>query len=73
MNTWDCSKKAVNFAYETEGEGCCLHDLKKQIFKKCCTSERVSKTESRIRICDGNGMHVKQKLPEESAKGYTLS
>ncbi len=70
-DTWDCSKNVVNFAYEIKGEGYRLPDLKRQVFKYCCTAERISDTETCIRIYDGNGKFVERKIPTKLTKGYT--
>lgn len=69
-DTWDCSKNVVNFAYEIKGEGYRLPDLKRQVFKYCCTAERISDTETCIRIYDGNSKYVERKIPAELTKGY---
>ena len=71
-DTWDCSKEKVNFAYEIATEPYTMPDLKKQVFKYCCTSEKISDTETRIRIYDGNGTFVERKIPTELTKGYVL-
>ena len=71
-DTWDCSKEKVNFAYEITTEPYTTPDLKKQVFKYCCTSERISDTETCIRIYDGNGAFVERKIPTELTKGYVL-
>lgn len=69
-DTWDCSKNVVNFAYEIKGEGYRLPDLKRQVFKYCCTAERISNTETCIRIYDGNSKFVERKISTELTKGY---
>ena len=71
-DTWDCSKKKVNFAYEVTTEPFTPPDLKKQVFKYCCTSERISDTETRIRIYDGNSTFTERKIPTELTAGYIL-
>ena len=71
-DTWDCSKKTVNSAYEVTTKPYTPPDLKKQVFKYCCTSERISDTETRISIYDGNGAFVERKIPTELTKGYVL-
>ena len=71
-DTWDCSNIKVNFAYEISTEPYTAPDLKTQVFKYCCTSERISDTETRIRIHDGNGAFVERKIPTELTKGYVL-
>ena len=71
-DTWDCSKKTVNFAYEVITKPYTPPDLKKQVFKYCCTSERISDTETRIRIYDGNGAFTERKIPTELTSGYVL-
>ena len=71
-DTWDCGKEKVNFAYEVTTEPYTAPDLKKQAFKYCCTSEKLSDTETRIRIYDGNGAFVERKIPTELTKGYVL-
>ena len=71
-DTWDCGKKRVNFAYEITTEPYVPPNISKQVFKCCCTSERISDTETRIRIYDGNGTFVERKIPTELTKGYVL-
>ncbi len=71
-DTWDCGNKTVNFAYEVTTEPFTPPDLKKQVFKYCCTSESISDTETVIRIYDGNGAFVERKIPTELTKGYVL-
>ena len=71
-DTWDCGNKKVNFAYEITTEPYMPPDIKKQVFKYCCTSERISDIETRIRIYDGNGAFVERKIPTELTKGYVL-
>ena len=71
-DTWDCGNKKVNFAYEITTEPYAPPDIKKQIFKYCCTSERISDIETRIRIYDGNGAFVERKIPSELTQGYVL-
>ncbi len=71
-DTWDCGKEKVNFAYEIATEPYNAPDLKKQIFKYCCTSEKISDTETRIRIYDGNGTFVERKIPTDLTAGYVL-
>lgn len=71
-DTWDCSNKKVNFAYEITTEPYAPPDISKQVFKCCCTSERISDTETRIRIYDGNGTFVERKIPTELTHGYVL-
>ncbi len=69
-DTWDCSKEKVNFAYEIATEPFTPPNLKQQIFKYCCTSERISDTETRIRIYDGNGTFAERIIPIELTAGY---
>ena len=71
-DTWDCGKKKVNFAYEITTEPYAPPNISKQIFKYCCTSEKISDIETRIRIYDGNGAFVERKIPTELTKGYVL-
>ena len=71
-DTWDCGKEKVNFAYEITTEPYAPPNISKQVFKYCCTSERISNTETRIRIYDGNGTFVERKIPTELTKGYVL-
>lgn len=71
-DTWDCSKEKVNFAYEITTEPCIPPNVKKQVFKYCCTSERISDMEPRIRIYDGNGAFSERKIPTELTAGYVL-
>ena len=71
-DTWDCGNKKVNFAYEITTEPYAPPNISKQIFKYCCTSEKISNTETRIRIYDGNGAFVERKIPTELTKGYVL-
>ena len=69
-DTWDCSGENVNFAYKIDTEGYRPPDLKKQFFRYCCTSERISESETRIRIYDGNSAFVERKIPAELTAGY---
>lgn len=69
-DTWDCGKEIVNFAYRITTLPFTPPSLKKQIFKYCCTSERVSKAETRIRIYDGNGIFTERIIPTELTSGY---
>lgn len=71
-DTWDCSKETVNFAYEITAEPFKPPNLKKQVFIYCCTSEKISDTETRIRIYDGNGMFTERIIPTELTGGYVL-
>ncbi len=71
-DSWDCSKEKVNFAYEITTRPFTPPDLKKQVFKYCCTSEKISDNETRIRIYDGNGTFVERKIPTECTIGYVL-
>jgi len=71
-DTWDCSKEKVNFAYEIATEPYTMPDLKKQVFKYCCTSEKISDTETRIRIYDGLGTFAERKIPIDLTEGYVL-
>ncbi|MBO5714901.1 MAG: hypothetical protein J6S23_00720 [Clostridia bacterium] len=69
-DTWDCSKEIVNFAYQITTEPYTAPNLKKQVFKYCCTSEEISNIETRIRIYDGNEMFVERIIPTELTVGY---
>ena len=71
-DTWDCSKEKVNFAYEINSEPYTFPNLKNQVFKYCCTSERISDAETLIHIYDGNGFFVERKIPAELTAGYVL-
>ena len=71
-DTWDCSKETVNFAYEVTTKPYTPPNIKKQVFKNCCTSEKISNTETRIRIYDGNGTFTERKIPTELTAGYIL-
>ena len=71
-DTWDCGKENVNYAYEITIAPYTPPDLKKQVFKYCCTSERVSATETRIRIYDGIGTFVEHIIPNACTVGYVL-
>ena len=71
-DTWDCGKGRVNFAYEVATEPYTAPDLKKQIFKYCCTSEKISGEETRIRIYDGLGTFAERKISTELTRGYIL-
>lgn len=71
-DTWDTRNESVNFAYRITTEPYTAPDLKKQVFKNCCTSEKISNTETRIRIYDGNGAFVERKISTELTKGYVL-
>lgn len=69
-DTWNCGKEKVNFAYEVTAEPYTLPNRKQQIFKYCCTSERITDTETCIRIYDGNGTFVERIIPTELTAGY---
>ena len=69
-DTWDCSSETVNFAYKIKTDNCKAPDLSRQKLCYCCTSEKVSDTESRIRIYDGNSTFVERHIPIELVKGY---
>lgn len=71
-DTWDCRKEKLNFAYEVTTLPYTPPNLKQQVFKYCCTSERISNRETRIRIYDGNGNHVERVIPVEYTAGYVL-
>ena len=71
-DTWDCSQEKVNFAYEITTEPYSPPDISKQVFKYCCTSEKISDIETRIRIYDGNGAFVERQIPTELTKGYVF-
>lgn len=71
-DTWDCGKEKVNFAYEITTEPYAPPNMTKQVFKYCCTSERLSDNETCIRIYDGNGTFVERKIPTELTAGYVL-
>ena len=71
-DTWDCSQEKVNFAYEIATDPYTMPDLKKQVFKYCCTSEKISDTETRIRIYDGLGTFAERKIPTDLTEGYVL-
>ena len=71
-DTWDCSKEKVNFAYEITTEPYAPPNMTKQVFKYCCTSERLSDNETSIRIYDGNGTFVERKIPTDLTEGYVL-
>ena len=71
-DTWDCGNKKVNFAYEITTEPYAPPNMTKQVFKYCCTSERLSDNETSLRIYDGNGAFVERKIPNELTKGYVL-
>lgn len=71
-DTWDCGDRILNFVYRITTEPYKKPDFSKQVFKNCCTSERISDTETRIRIYDGNGTFVERKIPTELTAGYVL-
>ena len=71
-DTWNCGGEKVNFAYEITTRPYTPPDLKKQVFKYCCTSEKISDMETRIRIYDGNGHFVERVIPTEMTAGYVL-
>lgn len=71
-DTWDCGKKKVNSAYEITTKLYTPPNLKKQIFKYCCTAEKISDTETRIRLYDGNGKFVERMIPTALTAGYVL-
>ena len=70
FDSWDCGKEKVNFAYEIKSEPYTPPDLKKQTFKYCCTSKKISDTETKIRIYDGNGVFTERIIPTELTEGY---
>ena len=69
-DTWNCSKEEVNFVYEVTTEPYTPPNIKKQVFKYCCTSEKISDTEARIRIYDGNGIFTERIIQSELTAGY---
>ncbi len=69
-DTWDCSNELVLAAYQVEATPYTPPDLSKQIFKYCCTSERISRRETRVRIYDGNGVFTERVIPTELTAGY---
>ena len=69
-DTWDCGKKEVNFVYEITIKPYTPPNIKKQVFKYCCTSEKISDTEARVRIYDGNGAFTERIIPIELIAGY---
>ena len=71
-DTWDCGKEKVNFAYEITTEPYTSPNIQKQVFKYCCTSKKISDTETRIRIYDGNGTFTERTIPTELTAGYVL-
>ena len=71
-DTWDCGKEKVNFSYEITTEPYAPPNMTKQVFKYCCTSERLSDNETSIRIYDGNGAFVERKIPTNLTEGYVL-
>lgn len=71
-DSWDTGKEKVNFAYEITTLPYTPPDLRNQAFKYCCTSEKITDTETRIRIYDGNGKFVERKIPAELTAGYVL-
>jgi len=71
-DTWDCGRENVNFAYRITTVSYTPPNLKKQAFKYCCTSERLSDTETLIRIYDGNGAFVERKISAGLTAGYVL-
>ena len=60
----------MNFAYKIKADNCKAPDLSQQKLCYCCTSEKISDTESRIRIYDGNSTFVERHIPTELVKGY---
>ena len=71
-DTWDCGNERVNFAYEITTEPYEPPNIKAQVLKYSCTSEKISRTETRIRIYDGNGTFVERRIPTEMKDGYVL-
>ena len=69
-DTWNCSKEKVNFAYKITTNSYIPPNIKKQVFKYCCTSEKISDTKTRIRIYDGNGAFAERIIPTELTAGY---
>ena len=69
-DTWDCSREKVNFAYEITTDPYIPPNLKNQVLKYCCTSEKISDTETRIRIYDGNGTFTERIISIELTAGY---
>ena len=71
-DTWNTSDEKVNFAYEITTDGYKAPDIKSQVFRYCCTSEKISAIETVIRIYDGNGTFTERKIPTELTEGYVL-
>ena len=69
-DTWDCSNELVRLAYEVSTLPYTPPNLKQQVFKHCCTSERISDTETRIRIYDGLGNFAERTIPTPLTEGY---
>ena len=69
---WDCKDEIVYFAYEITTLPIAKPDLKKQVFKYCCTSEKVANNKTIIRIYDGLGSYVERVIPTELTEGYVL-
>lgn len=61
---WDCSDETVNYAYQITSPP------KKQTLRYACTTERISESETRIRIYDGNGVFVERTVPTPMTDGY---
>ena len=69
-DTWDCGKERVNFAYEFINLPYTPPNLKNQVYKYCCTSEKISDLKTSIRIYDGNGNFTERIIPTELTAGY---
>lgn len=69
-DTWDTSNEIVNFMYEITGGDYKPPSLKKQFFRYACTSEKISKNQSKICIYDGLGAHVERIIDLPLVSGY---
>lgn len=69
-DTWDPVRKKINFVYEFSGDEYTPPNMKNQVFKYACTSEKMDDGETEIRIYDGNGNFSLRKIPAALAEGY---
>lgn len=63
-DTWDVSDTVVCCAYKVD------LTKEKREYRRCCTAEEISDTETCIRIYDGNGICSTRTVPTRLAEGY---
>ena len=69
-DTWDPGEETVNFVYHMKNEPFTPPNVRKQVFKYCCTSEKISENDTLIRIYDGNGIFTERIIPHDLTDGY---